>query len=224
MNIGMTRLQDELAEQRERPTAAQQEAIRSHPEDSLMLLERLFIDDELWLDVVGQHHVGMADRVPLAQQPPVDRLTRILGTIDRYAAMISPRKSRAGRSATDSVRAIVGQEVDQRDEVSYSLVRSVGLCPPGTFVRLDNGETAIVLRRSEKANHPLVASVLNANGAECAQPSLYQTAKGKPRIQSALARSAVGLELNHRTMVRLGLYAAQHSPGLRGLVTAAGPL
>ncbi len=218
MNIGMTSLQDELAMQRERPTAVQQEAIKTHPLESQALLERLFITDTLWLDVVGQHHVSIAERTPLAEQEPEDRLTRILGTIDRYAAMISPRKSRAGRSATDSVRAIVGQEVDQRDEVSYTLVRSIGLCPPGTFVKLDNGETAIVLRRSDKANHPLVASVLDPKGSQNMQPNLYQTANGKPRIQSALARSAVGLELNHRTMVRLGLYAAQHSSGLRGLV------
>lgn len=224
MNIGMTRLQDELAEQRERPTAAQQEAIRSHPEESLMLLQRLHITDPLWLDVVGQHHATMTDRIPLATQAPEDRLTRILGTIDRYAAMISPRKSRAGRSATDSVRAIVGQEIEQHDEVSYTLVRSIGLCPPGTFVKLDNGDTAIVLRRSEKANHPLVASLLDRAGHHHAQPSLYQTATGKPRIQSALARSAVSLELNHRTMMRLGLYAAQHSAGLRGLVSGRGAL
>lgn len=224
MNIGMTRLQDELAEQRERPTAAQQEAIRSHPEESLILLQRLHITDTLWLDVVGQHHATLTDRIPLATQAPEDRLTRILGTIDRYAAMISPRKSRAGRSATDSVRAIVGQEIEQHDEVSYTLVRSIGLCPPGTFVKLDNGDTAIVLRRSEKANHPLVASLLDRAGHHHAQPSLYQTATGKPRIQSALARSAVSLELNHRTMMRLGLYAAQHSAGLRGLVSGRGAL
>ena len=220
----MTGLQDELAEQRERPTATQQEAIRSHPEESVVLLQRLFISDELWLDVVGQHHATVADRVKLSDQDPEDRLTRILSTIDRYAAMISPRKSRAGRSATDSVRAIVGQEVDQRDEVSYTLVRSIGLCPPGTFVKLDNGETAIVLRRSDKANHPLVASLLDQAGTHRTQPNLYQTASGKPRIQSALARSAVSLELNHRTMVRLGLYAAQHSAGLRGLITGPGSL
>ena len=221
MNVGMTRLQDELAEQRERPSAAQQEAIRSHPEDSMLLLQRLFITDELWLDVVGQHHTSMPERVPLAEQAPPDRLTRILSTIDRYAAMISPRKSRAGRSVTDSVRAIVGgQDVDQRDEVGYALVRAVGLCPPGTFVRLDNGDVAVVLRRSEKANYPLVASVMDRSGHHHAQPSLYQTASGKPRIQSALARSAVTMDLNHRTLVRLGLYAAtQRSPGLRGLVT-----
>src|SRR3989344_3009917 len=78
MNIGMTALQDELAEQRERPTPVQQEAIKSHPEESMMLLERLFINDALWLDVVGQHHATVADRVPLANQDPVDRLTRVL--------------------------------------------------------------------------------------------------------------------------------------------------
>ncbi len=222
MNIGMTALQDELASQRERPTPAQQEAIRSHPEESQAMLERLFVADALWLEVVGQHHANVADRVPLAAQEPVDRLSRILSTIDRYAAMISPRKSRAGRSATDSVRAIVGQEIDQRDEVSYTLVRSVGLCPPGTFVKLDNGDTAIVLRRSDKANLPLVASLLDPSGNHHVEPSLYQTANGKPRIQSALARGAVSVDLNHRTMVRLGLYAAQHSTRLHYLVTRPG--
>jgi uncharacterized protein GlcG (DUF336 family) len=82
------------------------------------------------------------------------------------------------------------------------LVRSVGLCPPGTFVRLDNGDTAIVLRRSEKANLPLVASIVDRGGKLLTEPRLHQTMEGKPRIQSALARNAVTVELNHRTMVR----------------------
>lgn len=209
MNIGMTALQNELAEQRERPSAMQQQAIDKHPAAGQALLERLHITDALWLAVVGQHHASSAQRVPLATQTAPARLARILGTIDRYAAMISPRKSRAGRSATDSVRAIVGQQVDQRDELSHALVRCIGLCPPGTFVKLDNGDTALVLRRSDKPNHPLVASLLERNGNPYSRPSLYQTASGKPRIQFALARSAVSLELDHRTMVRLGLYAAQ---------------
>lgn len=224
MNIGMTELQDQLAEQRDRPSSAQQEAIRNHPLESQALLERLFVQDALWLDVVGQHHAKLPERVALSELSPEDRLTRILGTIDRYAAMISPRKSREGRSATDSVRAIVGQEVEQRDEVSYTLVRTVGLCPPGTFVRLDNGETAVVLRRSNKANHPLVASILDKTGAHRHEPSLHQTRDGKPRIQSALARSAVTVDLDHRTMVRLGLYAARHSEGLHSMVTVPGSL
>lgn len=100
------------------------------------------------------------------------------------------------------------------------------LCPPGTFVRLDNGDTAIVLRRGEKANQPLVASLLDRAGAHHARPGIYQTGMtNKPRIQSALARSAVAVALNHRTMVRLGVYAAApHNSGLMGLVTVPGAL
>ena len=225
MNIAMTALQDLLAGQRERPSAAQQEAIRSHPREGQLLLSRLFVQDELWLDVVGQHHAQLPEREPLAQLSAADRLTRILGTIDHYAAMISPRKSREGRSATDSVRAIVGQEDTRREEVSYALVRAIGLCPPGTFVRLDNGDTAVVLRRSDKANQPLVASILDAKGAPRPEPRLHQTSLGKPRVQSALAHGAVTAEANHRTMVRLGLYAARHSQQqLRSMVTMPGAL
>lgn len=214
MNIGMTQMQDALAVQREAPTPAQQQTIADHPRLSQELLENLDISNDLWLDVVGQHHGNLPVSTPLAELPPVDRLMRILGTIDRYAAMISPRKSRAGRSATDSVRALVGQEIDQRDEVGLMLVRTVGLCPPGTFVRLDNGDTAIVLRRGDKPNMPLVASVLDASGAHCHEPQIHPTAAGKPRVQSALAHTGVTVVMNHRTMVRLGLYAAQRAAAL----------
>lgn len=216
MNIGMTALQDALAAQREPLTSEQQQAVARHPQVGLDMLEDLHITDDLWLEVVAMHHAQLPESAPLAGLPAQERLTRILGTIDRYAAMISPRKSRAGKSATDSVRAIVGQDAVQRDEVSLTLVRTVGLCPPGTFVRLDSGETAIVLRRSERANFPLVASVLDAQGEPLASPALYHTVRGQPRIQSALARSAVTVELRHRTMVRLGLYAAQRTSTLEG--------
>ena len=206
MNIAMTRLQDELAAQREQPSPAQKEAINAHPHRSQDLLVQLNITNGLWLDLVGQHHERVSERDPLHSLSEVDRLTRILGTIDRYAAMISPRKSRSGRSATDSVRALV--EMDQRDEVGLVLVRTVGLCPPGSFVRLDNGDIAVVLRRSAKPNLPLVASIVDRSGKLLTEPRLHQTMEGKPRIQSALARNAVTVELNHRTMVRLGLFAA----------------
>ncbi|MBS0292647.1 MAG: phosphodiesterase [Proteobacteria bacterium] len=216
MNIGTTALQDQLAQQREPLSPAQQQAVARHPQASVDLLERQHITDDLWLDVVAQHHQPQPDTAQLQGLSAPDRLSRILSTIDRYAAMISPRKSRAGRSATDSVRAIVGQDSELRDEVGLTLVRTVGLCPPGTFVRLDNGETAIVLRRSERANFPLVASVLDAKGEPQTAPPLYHLQRGQPRIQSALARSAVTVQLPHRVMVRLGLYAAHRINTISG--------
>ena len=210
MNISMTHMQDELALQREAPSAQQMDVIDHHGRDSQNMLRELDISNELYLGLVGQHHGKLgSEHTLLANMAPAARLLRILGTIDRYAAMTSPRKSRPGRSATESVRALVGMEIDQRGEVGMMLIRTVGPYPPGTFVRLDDGTVAIVLRRSNKPNKPLVASVLDSIGAPLTEPQMHHTSLGKPHIKSSVASMAVSVELNHRIMVRLGLYASR---------------
>jgi hypothetical protein len=130
---------------------------------------------------------NLTDKGELWQVPPAQRLARIVRVVDRYAAMISPRRSRAGRSASESVRSIIGDAGDQSDLIGHSLVRIVGLCPPGTYVRLDSGDIAVVMRRSSKPNYPHVAIVLNEIGELLSQPRLHRTAQGSPQIRSALA-------------------------------------
>lgn len=209
MNISMTALQNELALQSEPLSTPQKQAIAEHPLGSVTLLEELNIRDDLWLDVVAAHHHTLPAAAALSSLPTETRLAHVLSTIDRYAAMISPRKSRSGRTASDSVREIVGAASPQADDVVAALMQTVGLCPPGTFVRLTNGDTAVVLRRSARVNFPLVASVARADAQPLDTPTLYHTVRGQPQVQAALARSAVTMEINHHMMVRLGLYAAR---------------
>ncbi len=211
MNIAMTELQDHLASQVERPSGEQQEAIRAHTLQGKQLLAKLGIADALWLSVVAKHHEEKTDNGALETAAPVDRLARILRVVDRYAAMISPRKSREGRSATDSVRSIITNSPAKNDTVGHALVRAVGLCPPGTFVRLDSSEVAVVMRRSDVPNHPNVAIVVNNEGVMTPQPRLHRTAVSSPKIQSALAASAVRVRLNHHIILQLGAHSAQHS-------------
>lgn len=210
MNIAMTALQDQLAGQAERPTNAQQESIRNHAVNGGILLAKLGVANPLWLDSVVLHHDESTSKGDLNDLPPARRLSRILRTVDRYAAMISPRKSREGRSATDSARTIITTSAEQKDEVGHALVRAVGLCPPGTYVRLDNREVAVVMRRSNKPNHPHVAIVMNEMGMVLNPPRLHRTANGAPGIKSALAASAIREHLNHHLILQLGAYVAQH--------------
>ncbi len=209
MNIAMTALQDQLASQVDRPTSAQFDAIRAHPVKGGMMLANIGVVDEQWLDVVTGHHDIAADPGELMEVAPPVRLTRIVRIVDRYAAMISPRKTREGRSATDSVRWVIGESGALDEELGNALVRAVGLCPPGTYVRLDNGEIAVVMRRSSKANHPHVAIVLSQNGQLVGQPRLHRTAQGGPLIRSSLAASSVRVRLNHHLILQLGAYAAE---------------
>ena len=108
------------------------------------------------------------------------------------------------------MRSIITNSAEQRDEVGHALVRAVGLCPPGTYVRLDNKELAVVMRRSSKPNHPHVAIVVDQAGALLNPPRLHRTANASPRIQAALAASAVRVRLNHHLILQLGAYAALH--------------
>jgi len=209
MNIGMTALQDALANQLDKPDAAQQQGIRNHMALGRQILVERGITDPLWLDIVMRHHDDIADDRPLASLTPAQRLARIVRTVDRYGAMISPRKSRAGRSATDSVRSIIQESGEHSDAIGNAMVRVVGLCPPGTFVRLDNDEVAVVMRRSSKPNHPHVAIVLDENGLLSGRPRLHRTAHGSPQIRAALAAAMVRVQLNHHLILRLGAYAAQ---------------
>jgi hypothetical protein len=210
MNIAMTALQDQLAGQTEKPSVEQQEAIRTHTVQGALLLANIGVADQLWLDTISQHHDDSSDKGDLRVIEPAKRLARILRMVDRYAAMISPRKSREGRSASDSMRSFITNGPEKQDEVGQALVNVVGLCPPGTYVRLDNKEVAVVMRRSSKPNHPHVAIVFTEAGVLLNPPRLHRTANSSPKIQAALAASAVRVRLNHHLILQLGAYAAQH--------------
>ena len=209
MNIAMTTLQDTLASQTEKPTKEQQDAIRAHSIKGAMMLANLGVADDTWLDIVSSHHDDSADRTDLRLVPPATRLTRILKVVDRYSAMISPRMSRAGRSATESARAIMANVSAKTDEIGHAMVRAVGLCPPGTYVRLDNDELAVVVRRSSTPNQPYVAIVSRPTGELLPAPRLHSTAQRDPRIRAALAASGVRARLNHFHILQLGSHAAQ---------------
>lgn len=214
MNIGMTRMQDALAQQVDKPSAAQKECIDTHPALGRKLLVDCGVDDEVWLDVIGNHHRPPVDKKRLSKLTEAQKLTRILAIIDRYAAMISPRKSRAARSVTESLKAIIGQRFDPKDEVAIALSEVIGNHPPGTLVKLENMDVAIVLRRSQCANEPLLASIVNGRNELHDPPPLFFASHGGPRIVASLPRSALNFRLSHKTMISLGLFAAQHNLNL----------
>ena len=124
MNIAMTTLQDQLAQQTEKLSPSQQDAIRAHSTLGRQLLAGLGVTDPLWLEVVAAHHDDSTDRLPLRQLSALKRLVRILRVVDRYAAMISPRKSREGRNTSESVRSIMSGSASYNDEVGHALVQA----------------------------------------------------------------------------------------------------
>ena len=204
MNVAMTQLQDILALQTNAPSPGQRDTIDTHPAMGRQLLLQSGVTDALWLHVVAHHHTPQTGPEKLVDWPVAQRMTRILQTVDRYTAAMSPRKSRSGRTARDSVRSVVLSAGDTKhDEVGTALVGLLGLSPPGTFVALANGETAVVVRRGVKPGEPWVASVQNKLGQLIAEPRLRDTSKPEFLVQATLAATSVKVNLNLAVMLKL---------------------
>jgi hypothetical protein len=209
MNLAMTAVQDRLAHQSGPPTVEQREVIDRHANQGADELEQLGVRDAVWRDVVRHHHQPAARKTTLLAMPVAMRLAHVLRTVDRYAAMVSPRASRPGRSVLESVRTIVGGQRYQ-DEVGFALVRTVGLCPPGNFVELDNGEIAVVVRRSATPNKPVVAVLRRADGSVSRELRLHRLEDGPPQVRQALSRHQVKVPINQRSLLLVALEAGRH--------------
>lgn len=204
MNVAMTHLQDLLALQKGAPSPSQRNMIDTHSVMGRQLLAQSGVTDALWLAVIEQHHAVLAGPEKLLDWPVAQRMTRILQIVDRYTAAMSPRKSRSGRNARDSVRSVVLPVGETKhDEVGTALVRLLGVSPPGTFVTLANGETAVVVRRGIKPGEPWVASVINRSGQPIAEPRVRDTAKPDFAVASTLTSTSVKLNLNMELMLKL---------------------
>jgi HD-GYP domain-containing protein (c-di-GMP phosphodiesterase class II) len=166
-NISMNSLQAILQEQERPLSQAQKVAIQQHPLASIQLLKKHGINNERWLEIVHQHHEkldgsgyprGLGGDVLLEE-------ARIIGMVDRYAAMVSKRAYREPMNPTDCLRAFFVDKGKQYDEkLSLILIRDLGIFPPGICVKLANGETAVVVKRRDDKRCPLVRAFIGANG------------------------------------------------------------
>ena len=207
MNLSITQLQDQLAKQTSRLTPEQQSALHQHGGRSATLLRTHGVSEKGWLDIVtGHHDVAPESHAVTASVNDSAALAQLLQLIDRYGAMISPRASRAGRDVGESLRALTAGTDPMRERLGRALVNTIGMYPPGTFVRLADGATAVVLRRSTDPQRPILAMLTSPAGHPLPQAKLQRDAV---RIKAAVAAHAVDMRLNHRTLVQLGLFAVR---------------
>jgi len=97
----------------------------------------------------------------------------ILGAVDIFEAFIHPRpyKKTVPAAAMYGVDNLMRMSHQFGDGVLKALVRSVGLFPVGTFVRMNSGEIARVLRgRSANPMRPEVEVVLDTQKRRLSQP------------------------------------------------------
>lgn len=207
MNLSITALQDELVYRERTPTLDQRMTIDRHAARSAEMLTALGVNDALWLDVVAQHHAPPAATdeppAPLGSLDAAARLARLLQRIDVFTARMSPRKARKGLPAIQAMREACLGSQGTADDIGVALTRALGIYPPGSFVQLVNGETAVVLRRGSRASQPLVASVLRADRQPLATPMLRRTAEAGEQVKGPARGDEHRLRLDHVQLLTL---------------------
>lgn len=201
MNLAMSATQDALARQSGRPSEAQQQEVEEHPVKSAAMLAEAGLVDALWLEVVRQHHSTVAD---IADQPVPTalRLAQLLRRVDIYTAKLSRRASRDSTRPLLAARDTCLDNAGHPDATGATILRVLGLFPPGSLVLLASGETGVVVRRGAKAHTPIVALLRRANGARYMQPARGDTADGQRSVVRSLAASEVTVRLEHERVLR----------------------
>lgn len=157
MNASIVELQARMAEQAEPPSKKQMEQIRAHPARSAEMLRAGGLTDPDWLAGVEDHHEQPGGGYPRSLDTPGDP-ARLVRAADVYAAKISPRAFRVPLPPQTAARQLFQE--DQGSAIAGSLIKALGIYPPGDLARLKNGEAGVVVRRVDAGL--AVALLLNA--------------------------------------------------------------
>ena len=190
-NLSMLKLQEMLEQQTSPLSEEQRRSIRNHPNDTVELLKSHDIDAPMWLNAVLYHHEhidgtgypkGLAgENIPL--------LARLLAVADSYSALVTKKNYRKGHTPSAVLKHFFNEKGKRLDEeLSLRLIKLFGIYPPGTFVKLANGESAIVCYRPTTGGTvaPSVCSYRSAKGPFLAQAEVRDTNIAKFKITEVI--------------------------------------
>lgn len=182
MHLSTLALHDEMYHLHGKPNEAKRLAIRRHPSEGVDCLQRIgrFASD--WIQGVAAHHENLdGSGYPQGlQRGAIPLAARMVRVSDTLAARLTGRKLRRpqhwnilyARDTSHLVRHIFASDLKRLDQaLANRQIQALTRFPPGSLVRLSNGELALTTRRVSGQIMPRqVLSVIDANGRAYDQP------------------------------------------------------
>ncbi|SEI45037.1 HD domain-containing protein [Allopseudospirillum japonicum] len=209
-NIAMNPYQCKLHMQRNPLNEQQRRVINKHPQQSVAILRKAGVENDLWLELILQHHEKL-DGTGYPRGLSGDDVlvkARIIALTDVYTAMITPRPYRQAIGHRLSLRELFikrGQVYDEK--LTMLFLQELGLYPPGVYVRLENGELAVVVGRTDDPKSPLVASIRKPDGDLFLSPRRRNTSTEGFNIQAAVTER---LKINPALLWGIGAIEIRH--------------
>ncbi|NYZ63412.1 HD-GYP domain-containing protein [Luteimonas deserti] len=128
-------------------------AMRRHPEDGHRLLVESGVDDPATLDIALHHHekmdgTGYPHRLPGER---ISQMARMAAVCDVYDAITSDRPYKRGWCPAESLKRMASWTGHFDPVIFQAFVKSLGIYPVGTLVRLQSEQLAVVIEQSPAA-------------------------------------------------------------------------
>ncbi|GHT81353.1 hypothetical protein AGMMS49543_03710 [Betaproteobacteria bacterium] len=200
MNLGSMRFHNEMAALHGPLPDELRPDLVDHPRYAAMILQAIGVP-EIWSRAVSQHHenVDGSGYPGGLSKGNICLEGRMLRLVDILAARFRVRRTRGARYLSIAqtrdlgtlTQHMFGTDLDMLDlSLARLLMGRLGAFPPGSIVRLSNGELAVVSRRihasvREATNMPRdVLSFLDMRGKVLKVPRLRRIGSNDYRIQS----------------------------------------
>jgi putative nucleotidyltransferase with HDIG domain len=180
-DVGYTRLPRNLVRRRDECTDQEKLLLRQHTTLGITVLAEVEgLDDDVRRVVVEHHERVDGSGFPSARtQEIISQLAQIVGIVDWYDGLISRRGGRPAMLPHDAVRRLfLAGEKHQFDKALVeSMIRSIGVYPTGSLVRLNTGEQAVVVAVNPKDRlKPRVKVIGGPHGESYASPACIDLA------------------------------------------------
>lgn len=200
MNIGMLDLQTTLTHQSTPPTPHQKADIAAHATRGRAILEAAGVTDQDWLKTVEQHHVTPDGGALPDNHGDISPLACLIHYADVYLARLAPRATRPAMAVNVAARELFLKAAGAHNPYAAAIIKEMGMFPPGSFVKLANGDTAVVVRRGETASAPLVHSLISSDGWVFPDSRPRDTTKPEFKVVAAVPRGNVLMQLNRQKL------------------------
>ena len=165
-NIASAGYQDQLDKQSTPLTNEQFHKIRKHPEEGVVMLHNAGIDEKPVLQIVLQHH-ERSDGSGYPRKLQDDQINidaKLAALVEYYTAVISNRTYRMAKQAKEALREVYHKAKGAEAQLHLTFIKELGVYPPGTYVKLANGEIALVTKRQPFSVAPMVKAVVDQQG------------------------------------------------------------
>jgi putative nucleotidyltransferase with HDIG domain len=177
--------------------------IKEHPRKGWELLKDSPEITAVALDVCLHHHervdgTGYPDRI---SGENLTLYSRMGAVCDVYDALTSNRCYKNGWEPAETIRKMAEWRNGHFDELVFqAFVKTIGIYPSGTLVRLKSGRLAIVIEQTEKSLlTPVVKSFFSTKSNEPFLPELIDLSKSQESIVSAEDPLKWGFDLKQIT-------------------------